>query len=66
MFELKNISKQFHGVYALRDVSLSIGGGLHFLIGPSGSGKTIMISPSRWTARPMPWSRAIPSPMPTG
>ncbi len=44
MFELKNISKQFHGEYALRDVSLTIGGGLHFLTGPSGSGKTTLLN----------------------
>ena len=40
MFEVKHVSKQFHGEYALRDVSLSIGKGLNFLVGASGSGKT--------------------------
>lgn len=44
MFELKNISKQFHGEYALRNVSLSIGRGLHFVTGPSGSGKTTLLN----------------------
>ena len=44
MFELKNISKRFHGEYALRDVSLTMGRGLHFLVGPSGSGKTTLLN----------------------
>lgn len=44
MFELKNISRQFHGEYALRDVSLTMGGGLHFLTGPSGGGKTTLLN----------------------
>lgn len=43
MFELKHISKQFHGEYALRDISLSIGKGLNFLVGASGSGKTTLL-----------------------
>lgn len=44
MFEVKHISKQFHGEYALRDVSLSIGKGLSFLVGASGSGKTTLLN----------------------
>jgi ABC-type lipoprotein export system ATPase subunit len=44
MFEVKHISKQFHGEYALRDVSLSIGRGLNFLVGASGSGKTTLLN----------------------
>ena len=43
MFEVKHISKQFNGEYALRDVSLSIGKGLNFLVGASGSGKTTLL-----------------------
>lgn len=43
MFEVKHISKQFHGEYALRDVSLSFGKGLNFLVGASGSGKTTLL-----------------------
>lgn len=43
MFELRNVSKQFGGEYALRDVSLHIGKGLNFLVGPSGSGKTTLL-----------------------
>lgn len=43
MFEVKHVSKQFHGEYALRDVSLSIGKGLNFLVGASGSGKTTLL-----------------------
>lgn len=43
MFEIRSVSKQFHGEYALQDVSLTIGKGLNFLIGASGSGKTTLL-----------------------
>lgn len=43
MFEVKHLSKQFGGEYALKDVSFSIGEGLNFLVGPSGSGKTTLL-----------------------
>lgn len=43
MFEIKHISKQFHGEYVLREVSLTIGKGLNFLVGASGSGKTTLL-----------------------
>lgn len=43
MFEIKNVSKQYGGEFALRDVSLSIGKGLNFIIGASGSGKTTLL-----------------------
>lgn len=43
MFELKNVSKQFGGAFALRGVSMDIGRGLHFIIGASGSGKTTLL-----------------------
>ncbi len=43
MFEIQHVSKQFHGEYALRDVSLRIGSGLNFLVGASGSGKTTLL-----------------------
>lgn len=39
MFEVKHVSKQFHGEYALRDVSLSIGKGLNFPGGGVGQRK---------------------------
>lgn len=42
--ELKNIHKTFPGVYALRDVSLSIcPGEIHGLIGENGAGKSTLI-----------------------
>lgn len=43
MFEVKNVSKQYNGEFALRDVSLNIGKGLNFIIGASGSGKTTLL-----------------------
>ncbi len=43
MFELKNITKVFEHETALRDVSLSITGGMNYIIGASGSGKTTIL-----------------------
>ena len=43
MFEIKNVSKQFGEEYALRNVSMTIGKGLNFIIGSSGSGKTTLL-----------------------
>ena len=43
MFELKNITRIFGGEAALRDVSLSIVGGMNYIIGASGSGKTTLL-----------------------
>ncbi len=43
MFEIKNVSKQYNGEFALRNVSLTIGKGLNFIIGASGSGKTTLL-----------------------
>lgn len=43
MFEIKNVTKQYGGEFALREVSLSIGKGLNFIIGASGSGKTTLL-----------------------
>lgn len=39
MFELKNITKTFGAEAALKNVSLSITGGMNYIIGASGSGK---------------------------
>lgn len=39
MFELKNITKTFGAEVALKNVSLSITGGMNYIIGASGSGK---------------------------
>lgn len=43
MFELKKITKTFGGEVALSDVSLSIPGGMNYIIGASGSGKTTLL-----------------------
>ena len=43
MFELKNITKTFGGEVALKNVSLSITGGMNYIIGASGSGKTTLL-----------------------
>lgn len=43
MFELKNITKTFGDEVALKNVSLSITGGMNYIIGASGSGKTTLL-----------------------
>jgi len=43
MFEIKNVSKQYNGEFALNNISFSIGKGLHFIVGASGSGKTTLL-----------------------
>lgn len=43
MFEIKNVSKQYNGVFALNKLSFTIGKGLNFIIGTSGSGKTTLL-----------------------
>lgn len=43
MFELKNITKTFGDEAALKNVSLSITGGMNYIIGASGSGKTTLL-----------------------
>lgn len=43
MFEIKNVSKQFGDEFALRNISMTIGKGLNFIIGSSGSGKTTLL-----------------------
>lgn len=43
MFELKNITKIFGKEAALQDISLSITGGMNYIIGASGSGKTTLL-----------------------
>lgn len=43
MFELKNITRIFGREAALQDVSLSITGGMNYIIGASGSGKTTLL-----------------------
>lgn len=43
MFELKNITKTFGNEAVLQDVSLSVTGGMNYIIGASGSGKTTLL-----------------------
>ncbi|MEK4231271.1 ATP-binding cassette domain-containing protein [Solibacillus sp. FSL H8-0538] len=43
MFELKNVSKQYNGEFALDNISLTMGKGLNFIVGASGSGKTTLL-----------------------
>lgn len=43
MFELKKITKKFENEVALQDVSLSITGGMNYILGASGSGKTTLL-----------------------
>lgn len=43
MFELKNITKTFGNEVALQNVSLSITGGMNYIVGASGSGKTTLL-----------------------
>lgn len=44
MFELKKITKNFGSEMALSEVSLSIAGGMNYIIGASGSGKTTLLN----------------------
>lgn len=43
MFKLKKITKTFGNEVALSDISLSITGGMNYIIGASGSGKTTLL-----------------------
>lgn len=43
MFEIRNVSKQYYGEYALNDISFTMGKGLNFIVGASGSGKTTLL-----------------------
>ena len=43
MFEIKNVSKQYNGEFALNDISFTMGKGLNFIVGASGSGKTTLL-----------------------
>lgn len=45
MLDIKNISKNFGGIRALKDISFSVKKGLiHALIGPNGAGKTTLMN----------------------
>ncbi len=43
MFEIRNVSKQYNGEFALKDISFTMGKGLNFIVGASGSGKTTLL-----------------------
>ncbi len=43
MFEIRNVSKQYNGEFALNDISFAMGKGLNFIVGASGSGKTTLL-----------------------
>lgn len=43
MFEIRNVSKQYNGEFALNDVSFTMGKGLNYIVGASGSGKTTLL-----------------------
>lgn len=44
MLELKNISKKYGRVTALKSVNLTLGSGIYALLGPNGSGKSTMMN----------------------
>ena len=47
LIEMRNISKAFPGVQALKDVSLAVyGGEVHMLVGQNGAGKSTLIKSS--------------------
>ena len=53
LIEFKNISKNFGGVRALRDVSFSVPqGGVHALVGENGAGKSTLIKVTGGIVRP--------------
>lgn len=44
LLQIKHISKQFNGIYALRDINLSLRAGeVHCLVGENGAGKSTLI-----------------------
>ncbi len=43
MYKLENVSRNFNGEYALKNISLTITGGMNYIIGASGSGKTTLL-----------------------
>ena len=44
MLELKNISKKYGKVTALKSVNTTLGSGIYALLGPNGSGKSTMMN----------------------
>lgn len=43
MFEIKKVSKQYNGEFAIDNISLTMGKGMNFIVGASGSGKTTLL-----------------------
>lgn len=43
MFEIRNVSKEYNGQFALNNISMNIDKGLNFIVGSSGSGKTTLL-----------------------
>ena len=60
VLEMKNISMQFDGIYALNDVSLTIGPGeIHGLLGQNGSGKSTLVKVLSGYHTPEPGGRIL-------
>jgi len=61
MIELDSVRKEYGDVVAVRDVSLSVGGGqFHCLVGPNGSGKTTVFRLLLGLARPTAGTLSVP------
>lgn len=43
MFEIKNVTRKFGNELVLDNISMTIKGGMNFIIGASGSGKTTLL-----------------------
>ena len=48
--ELKNVSKEFKGVHAVSDVSVSMRKGVYGLLGVNGAGKTTLMRSEEHTS----------------
>lgn len=52
MIEIKNVTKTYGSIIALKDISVSLGTGIYGLLGPNGAGKTTLIRIMVDLARP--------------
>ena len=43
MLTIKNVKKEYNGVFALNGINLELNTGLNFILGPSGSGKSTLL-----------------------